>query len=70
MKRSIAMLLVFVLLTAMFPAVSAATILGIKALCLLFPAACALGSWLVFRFLWNLTPELRQKIAAAKTANS
>ena len=49
---------------------SAATILGIKALCLLFPAACALGSWLVFRFLWNLTPELRQKIAAAKTANS
>jgi GPH family glycoside/pentoside/hexuronide:cation symporter len=49
---------------------SAATILGIKALCLLFPAACALGSRLVFRFLWNLTPELRQKIAAAKTANS
>ena len=49
---------------------TAATILGIKALCLLFPAACALGSWLVFRFLWNLTPELRQKIAAAKTANS
>ena len=46
------------------------TILGIKALCLLFPALCALGSWLVFRFLWNITPELRQKIAAAKTGKS
>ena len=49
---------------------SAATILGIKALCLLFPALCAVGSWMVFRFIWNITPELRQKIAAAKTANS
>lgn len=49
---------------------SAATILGIKALCLLFPALCAVGSWVVFRFIWNITPELRQKIAASKTANS
>ena len=45
---------------------TAATILGIKALCLLFPALCAIGSWLVFRFIWNITPELRQKMAAAK----
>ena len=45
---------------------SSGTILGIKALCLLFPALCALGSWLVFRFLWNITPELRQKMAAAR----
>ena len=45
---------------------SAVTILGIKALCLLFPALCAVGSWLVFRFIWNITPELRQKIAQAK----
>ena len=45
---------------------SAVTILGIKALCLLFPALCAIGSWLVFRFIWNITPELRQKMAAAK----
>ena len=49
---------------AQIPVQSAGTILGIKALCLLFPAACALGSWLVFRFIWNLTPELRQQIAA------
>ena len=49
---------------AQIPVQSAGTILGIKALCLLFPAACALGSWLVFRFIWNLTPELRQQIVA------
>lgn len=45
---------------------TAATILGIKALCLLFPALCAVGSWVVFRFIWNITPELRQKISTAK----
>jgi len=49
---------------------TAFTIFGIKALCLLFPAACALGSWLVFRFIWNITPELRQQIAAAKSGNT
>ena len=49
---------------------SGATILGIKALCLLFPALCTVGSWLIFRFLWNITPQLRQKIAAAKMGNS
>ena len=41
------------------------TILGIKALSLLFQALCALGSWLVFRFVWNITPELREKMAKA-----
>ena len=49
---------------------TAFTIFGIKALCLLFPAACALGSWLVFRFIWNITPALRQQIAAAKSRNA
>jgi len=39
------------------------TILGIKALCLLFPALCAVGSWVVFRFVWNITPELKEKMA-------
>ena len=39
------------------------TILGIKILCLLFPAVCAVGSWIVFRFVWNITPELREKMA-------
>ena len=39
------------------------TILGIKVLCLLFPAFCAAGSWFVFRFVWNITPELRAEMA-------
>ncbi len=42
------------------------TILGIKVLCLLFPALCALGSWVVFRFVWNITPEVKAQMAAAK----
>lgn len=44
------------------------TIVGIKVLCLLFPAVCALGSWVVFRFVWNITPEVKEKMAAAKKA--
>ena len=42
---------------------SSGTILGIKVLCLLFPAICAVGSWVVFRFVWNITPELKEKMA-------
>jgi len=42
---------------------SSGTILGIKVLCLLFPAICAIGSWIVFRFVWNITPELKEKMA-------
>lgn len=42
---------------------SSSTILGIKVLCLLFPAICAVGSWIVFRFVWNITPELKEKMA-------
>ena len=38
------------------------TILGIRVLCLLFPALCAVGSWVVFRFVWNITPELRAEM--------
>lgn len=44
------------------------TILGIKVLCLLFPAVCALGSWVVFRFVWNITPEVRANMAQKKAA--
>ena len=47
---------------------SNATILGIKVLCLLFPAVCALGSWFVFRFVWNITPEVKAQIAAKKAS--
>ena len=44
------------------------TILGIKVLCLLFPAICAIGSWVVFRFVWNITPELKEKMTAWRAA--
>ncbi len=44
------------------------TILGIKVLCLLFPAICALGSWVVFRFVWNITPEVKEKMKTWKAA--
>jgi len=47
---------------------TAGTILGIKVLCLLFPALCAIGSWVVFRFVWNITPELREKMAQKRAA--
>jgi len=47
---------------------SSGTILGIKVLCLLFPAICAIGSWVVFRFVWNITPELREKMARKRAA--
>jgi len=47
---------------------SSSTILGIKVLCLLFPAVCAIGSWIVFRFVWNITPELREKMALKRAA--
>ena len=47
---------------------TAGTILGIKILCLVFPAICAVGSWIVFRFVWNITPEVKEKIHAWKAA--
>lgn len=46
---------------------SSGTILGIKVLCLLFPALCAIGSWSVFRFLWNITPGTEGKDGAVES---
>ena len=48
------------------PAQSAGTIFGFKAMCVLIPALCILGSWAAFRFVWNITPEKRAAIAAMK----
>lgn len=45
---------------------SSGTILGIKALCLLLPAVFSLGSWAVFKFLWNITPQVRKAMAEQK----
>ena len=41
-------------------------IFGIKAMCILIPAIIAMGSWIAFRFIWNITPEKRAKMAAWK----
>ena len=47
---------------------SATTVAGIKVLCVLLPGNFVLGSWAAFRFLWNMSPETRQKIDDFKKA--
>lgn len=44
------------------------TIFGFKILCVLVPALFILGSWAAFKFVWNITPEIREKMAAKKAA--
>jgi len=46
---------------------SAGTILGFKALCVLTPALFILGSWAAFKFVWNITPDIRAKMNAMKS---
>ena len=43
------------------------TVFGFKVLCVLVPAICILGSWAAFKFVWNITPEIRARMAAKKT---
>ncbi len=43
-------------------------IFGIKVLCVLVPAIFVVGSWVAFKFVWNITPEVRAKMAAAKAS--
>ena len=47
---------------------TAGTILGLKVLCVLVPAVFILGSWAAFKFVWNITPEVRAEMAAKKAA--
>ena len=47
---------------------SAGTVFGFKILCVLVPALFILGSWAAFKFVWNITPEVRAKMAAKKAA--
>ena len=47
---------------------TAGTIFGLKVLCVLVPAVFILGSWAAFKFVWNITPEVRAEMAAKKTA--
>ena len=49
---------------------SAAAITGIKALCVLMPGIFVIGSWLAFTFVWNITPEIREKMAQSKGGQS
>lgn len=46
---------------------TAGTLTGIKALVVLIPAIFILGSWIAFRFIWNITPDVRAKMAAFKS---
>ncbi len=45
---------------------SAGTIFGITAMNLAIPAAAALISWSIFKFIWNIDDEMRAKIAQWK----
>ena len=45
---------------------STGTIFGFKILCVLVPALFILGSWAAFKFVWNITPEIREAMAAKK----
>ena len=47
---------------------TAATVTGIKVLCVLLPGIFILGSWAAFKFLWNMTPETRAAVAEFKAA--
>ena len=47
---------------------SAGTIVGLKVLCVMVPAVFILGSWAAFKFVWNITPEVRAEMAAKKAA--
>jgi GPH family glycoside/pentoside/hexuronide:cation symporter len=46
------------------------TVFGLKVICVLVPAIFILGSWAAFKFVWNITPEVREKMAAAKAAKT
>ena len=41
-------------------------VLGIKLMCILIPAVIGMGSWLAFRFIWDINDEKRAAIAAWK----
>jgi GPH family glycoside/pentoside/hexuronide:cation symporter len=45
---------------------TASAVLGLKVLCVLVPAVFILGSWAAFKFVWNITPEVRAQMVAEK----
>jgi Na+/melibiose symporter-like transporter len=46
---------------------TASTIVGLKVICVLIPAVFVIGSWAAFKYVWNITPEVRAEMAARKT---
>ena len=48
---------------------AAGTVFGFKVLCVLVPAVFILGSWAAFKFVWNITPEVRAQMAEKKAAS-
>lgn len=49
---------------------TAGVLTGIKVLCVLVPGIFVLGSWLAFKYVWNITPDVKKQMAAAKTAKT
>ena len=49
---------------------AAGVLTGIKALCVLVPGIFVLGSWVAFKYVWNITPEIKAEIAVAKAAKA
>ena len=49
---------------------TASTVFGFKILCVLVPAVFILGSWAAFKFVWNITPDIRAKMAAQKAVSA
>ena len=47
---------------------TASTVFGFKILCVLVPAVFILGSWAAFKFVWNITPDIRAKMAEQKVS--
>lgn len=62
------LLLGFIGYNAQLEVQTASTIFGIKLLCVLLPGIFILGSWAAFKFLWNMTPETRAKVAEFKAS--
>ena len=49
---------------------TAGTIVGLKVICVLIPAFFVIGSWAAFKYVWNITPEIREEMAARKSGNT
>ena len=44
------------------------TVFGLKVLCVLVPGIFVIGSWAAFRFIWNITPDVREKMIEMKSS--